>query len=118
MSETPTKPPTHEEDASTTTGTATVERPKSRKDPRPAPPRVDCMPPWKVLLHNDDVNDMGYVIETILELTILNRHVAIQRMLEAHTRGLTMLLTTHREHAELLQEQFTSRKLIVTIEAD
>ncbi|HRP63306.1 MAG TPA: ATP-dependent Clp protease adaptor ClpS [Phycisphaerales bacterium] len=30
-----------------------------------APPRVDRMPPWKVLLHNDDVNEIGFVIETI-----------------------------------------------------
>jgi ATP-dependent Clp protease adapter protein ClpS len=37
-------------------------------------------------------------------------------MLEAHKRGLALLVSTHREHAELLQEQFTSKKLTVTIE--
>ena len=26
---------------------------------RPAHPKVDRLPPWDVLLHNDDLNDMG-----------------------------------------------------------
>lgn len=85
---------------------------------RPERPKLDRMPPWKVLLHNDDVNSTGDVVDTILELTSLRRPEAIMRMLEAHHRGLTMLLTTHREHAELLEEQFRSKKLVVTIEPD
>lgn len=87
-------------------------------DTRPAPPRVRHLPPWKVLLHNDDLNDMVYVAETIIELTALNRQQAVLRMLEAHNTGLALLLTTHREHAELLDEQFTSKRLTVTIEPE
>jgi ATP-dependent Clp protease adaptor protein ClpS len=71
-----------------------------------------------VLLHNDDVNDMGYVIDTIAMLTPLKRADAAQRMLEAHLRGVTLLLTTHKERAELYKDQFASRQLTVTIEAD
>ena len=74
------------------------------------------LPPWQVLLHNDDVNDIVFVADTIIELTTLNREDAVLRTLEAHQRGLALLLTTHREHAELLQEQFTSKRLSVTIE--
>ncbi len=74
------------------------------------------LPPWNVLLHNDDVNDMAYVAGTITELTTLGHHDAVLRMIEAHNRGLSLLLQTHREHAELLQEQFTSKRLTVTIE--
>ena len=37
-------------------------------------------------------------------------------MLEAHETGVTLLVETHREHAELLQEQFQSKQLTVTIE--
>ena len=85
---------------------------------RPARPKADRLPPWKVLLHNDDVNDMAYVIDTIVELTTLNRHAAIVRMLEAHKTGVALLLLTHREHAELLGEQFASKKLTVTIEPE
>jgi ATP-dependent Clp protease adapter protein ClpS len=39
-------------------------------------------------------------------------------MLEAHQRGISLLLTTHREHAELLHEQFHSKHLTVTIEPE
>jgi ATP-dependent Clp protease adapter protein ClpS len=59
---------------------------------------------------------MVHVVETIVALTPLRRNDAVQRMLEAHTRGLTLLMSTHREHAELLQEQFKSKRLKVTIE--
>ncbi len=85
---------------------------------RPADPKVGRLPPWKVLLHNDDVNDMHYVVETIQALTTLNRHEAMQRMLEADKTGTALLLTTNREHAELLAEQFASKKLTVTIEPE
>ncbi len=82
----------------------------------PARPRIRRLPPWRILLHNDNVNDMPYVVETIVALTTLNRHDAVVRMLEAHNKGLSLLLTTHREHAELLDEQFQSKRLKVTIE--
>ena len=85
---------------------------------RPEKPRRQQMPMWKVLLHNDDVNDMGYVVDAILNLTPLNSHQALVCMLEAHRTGLSLLITTHREHAELLQEQFQSKFLMVTIEPD
>ena len=34
---------------------------------------------------------------------------------EAHARGRALLMTTHRERAELYKEQFASKKVIVTI---
>lgn len=83
---------------------------------RPAPPRLDRMPPWRVLLHNDAVNDMVYVVETVMELCAFPKTRAIQVMLEAHTRGLALLLTTHKERAELYADQFKSKKLTVSIE--
>lgn len=83
---------------------------------RPARPRPKRLPPWKVLLHNDDQNDMLYVVETITGLTPLGQEEAVTRMLEAHHRGLALLLNTHRERAELYVCQFASRNLTVTIE--
>jgi ATP-dependent Clp protease adaptor protein ClpS len=74
------------------------------------------LPPFKVLLHNVDVNDMAYVVRTIMELVHLARQEAEQRMWEAHTTGLALLLVTHKEKAELIAEQFASKKLTVTIE--
>ena len=90
---------------------------RARPAPAPPPPEVDQLPPWKVLLHNDPINEMGYVVATIMELTALNKRMALLRMIEAHTRGTALLIMTHRERAELLAEQFASKKLTVTIEA-
>jgi ATP-dependent Clp protease adapter protein ClpS len=95
--------------------TATV-KPKRRTPPKPRPPEM--MPPWKVLLHNDDKNDMGFVVVTIMELTPLKQEEAIQRMLEANDKKVSLLLVTHKERAELYQEQFQSKGLTVSIEAD
>ena len=85
---------------------------------RPKPPKPKRLRPWQVLLHNDDVNDILYVVETIMELTTLSRDEAAQRTLDAHRMDIALLLTTHREHAELLCEQFQSKRLKVTAEPE
>jgi ATP-dependent Clp protease adapter protein ClpS len=85
---------------------------------RPAPTRVDRLPMWKVLLHNDDFNEIGYVVETIIELTCLRPQQALLQTLEADRSGVALLMSTHRERAELLSEQFASKRLTVTIEPD
>ncbi len=95
---------------------ATAPPPQASTKPAPSKPKLDALPPFRVLLHNDDANDMVYVVETILELTPLNKERAVTAMLEAHTQGLSLLLVTHREKAELYLEQFQSKKLVVTIE--
>jgi ATP-dependent Clp protease adaptor protein ClpS len=98
-----------------TSSTAVKAAPSKKKSPKKTPPAT--LPPWKVLLHNDDVNDMVYVRETIVALTPLNSQDAETRMREAHLRGVSLLLTTHKERAELYRDQFTSKGLTVTIEA-
>ena len=59
---------------------------------------------------------MGFVVKTVMELTPLNEQEAELRTVEAHKSGVALLLTTHKERAELYQEQFTSKGLVVTIE--
>lgn len=85
---------------------------------RPAASRVDRLPPWTVILHNDDVNTVGHVVETIIELVKVNPRQALLYTLTAHRTGVSRLMTTHREHAELLHDQFKSRSLTVTIEPE
>ena len=86
--------------------------PKSaRRKKLPAP-----LPPWKVLLHNDNDNEMGYIVETIVLLTPLNEQDANIKMHKAHDDGCALLLSTHRERAELYRDQFRSRLITVTIE--
>ena|SRR5947209_16826276 len=87
---------------------------KARKAPSKKPPQM--LPPWKVLLHNDDKNDVNDVVETIVELTPLNQQDAKQRTDEAHKTGVALLLVTHKERAELYKDQFESKGLTVSIE--
>jgi ATP-dependent Clp protease adaptor protein ClpS len=100
-------------------GTATAKpRKKSKGQPKPVPTKKPpgMLPPWKVLLHNDDKNDAGFVILTIVELTPLNESEARVRTTEADKTGVALLLVTHKERAELYADQFQSKGLTVTIE--
>jgi ATP-dependent Clp protease adaptor protein ClpS len=99
------------EKASSQGGTAVKESPK------PARPRIDFLPQYRVLLHNDHVNPAEEVVDTIIELTPIGRQRAVVVMLEAHTTGVALVLVTHKERAELYREQFRSKRLTVTIEA-
>jgi len=94
-------------------GTATA-KPKLKQKPKRSPPKQ--LPPWKVLLHNDDTNTLHYVVDTIVMLTPLNEQDALLRMKEAHETGVSLLLVTHKERAELYKDQFESKGLTVTIE--
>lgn len=84
--------------------------------PSPVRPKPDILPPWRVLLHNDDRNDMDYVVETIVRVVRLNRPSATRCMMEAHRKGCGQLVATHRERAEFIAEQLRSMRLVVTIE--
>ena len=98
------------------TGGAATAKPKraSKVAPKRKPPQT--LPPWKVLLHNDDKNDYKFVVDTIMELTPLKKQDAELRMKEADETGVALLLTTHKERAELYKDQFESKGLTVTIE--
>ncbi|MBL8990119.1 MAG: ATP-dependent Clp protease adaptor ClpS [Phycisphaerae bacterium] len=91
---------------------AVAERPAPAK----APPRLDKLPPFRVLLHNDDHNTMEHVVVAIVQIASMPVRRAYQVMIEAHEKGLALVKVCHREQAELLQEQFQSKGLTATIE--
>ena len=107
-----------QEETSDQGGGTAVAKPKPKSKPKRAPKKrpPEMLPPWKVLLHNDDKNAIDHVIGTIVELTPLNQEDAKQRTEEAHKTGVSLLLVTHKERAELYKEQFESKSLTVTIE--
>lgn len=94
--------------------------PQSAVADRPAPskPKPGLLPRWRVLLHNDDQNDIEFVVRTLIELACLRTQQALTVTMEAHRRGLSLVCTTHRERAELYREQFASKGLTVTIEPE
>ena len=102
------------EEAKGSSGTELKKRSVRKRAPKRQPPKP--LPPWKVLLHNDDKNEMQFVVRTVMELTPLKQQDAELRTREAHETGVAMLLTTHKERAELYREQFQSKGLTVTIE--
>src|SRR5947207_6028798 len=87
-------------------GAAAVAKPTRKRSPKRKPPQP--LPPWKVLLHNDDKNDIGFVVLTIVELTPLKEQDAKLRTQEANNTRVALLLTTHRERAEHYKDQFDS----------
>ena len=91
-------------------------KPKRARKTKPQQKPPQPLPPWKVLLHNADEPTIDFVVDTIIELTPLKKEDAVLRTLEAHETGVSLLLVTHKERAELYQEQFTSKGLTVTIE--
>ncbi len=81
---------------------------------------VDHLPKWNVILHNDDINEALAVMKSIVRITFLSKEIAAEKTKEAHKNGTSILLSTHREKAELYEVQFASCRpaIIVTIEPD
>jgi ATP-dependent Clp protease adaptor protein ClpS len=90
--------------------------PAATARPTPAPAKPRQLPPYKVLLHNDDVSPMNHVVRALRQLTPLNGVQAETVMMTAHRRGVALVLVTHLERAELYVEQFRTKRLVVTIE--
>src|SRR5262245_37167016 len=79
-------------------------------------PRRRQLPPYRVILPNNEASDMMFVVRTIMELTRLCRAEATHKMWEAHHCGRSLLLVTHKERAELYVEQCAGTGLTATIE--
>ena len=78
-------------------------------------PRI--LPPWKVLLWNDDHNEMLYVVRCIQKAVPgISRAQAVAIMLEAHNSGKALVTTCPLEHAELYRDRLQSFGLTSTIE--
>lgn len=81
-----------------------------------APPQVRQLPPFAVVLHNDDVNEMARVVHVLVEIVRVKLPDAFGLTLEAHNEGEAVVCRTHRERAEFLRDQLLSKGLIATIE--
>ena len=81
--------------------------------------RAKLLPPYKVLLFNDDYHDMDYVVAALLHvINHLTSPEAIEIMLTAHLTGSAVVAVCPKERAEYYQEALLSYGLTATIEPE
>ncbi|SRR5258708_38133016 len=77
------------------------------------------LPPYKVVLFDDDYNEMNYVISALLHsVNTLSPQEAEQIMLTAHLTGSAIVVVCPKETAEFYQERLLSYGLTATIERE
>jgi ATP-dependent Clp protease adaptor protein ClpS len=67
--------------------------------------KTASIPPWNVVLLDDDHHTYTYVVEMLRAVFGMSRERAYLHALEVDSQHRTILITTSREHAELKQEQ-------------
>ena len=76
-------------------------------------------PKYKVLLHNDPVNTMDYVVDTLRQVVPqLSEQDALNIMLETHNNGVGLVITCDLEPAEFYSESLKAKGLTSTIELE
>ena len=98
--------------------TATVPRATSDAPVREAELRSiqETLPPYVVVLHNDDHNAMDHVVHALLvSVPELDIERAAEVMLIAHHHGQADVVTCPLERAELYRDRLESHGLTATI---
>ena len=89
-------------------------RPQSESDEQVS---VGALRPRAVILHNDDVNEMTHVVQSLRRsVPSLTTQQAIAIMLEAHQQGKAVVIRCPLEEAELYRDRLESCGLTATIE--
>ena len=71
-------------------------------------PETQLSPLYRVLIHNDDVTPADFVVHVLAEVFRLDRDLAMDIMMEAHTKGLAHVVTEPLERAEFHVDQCRS----------
>lgn len=71
---------------------------------------------WNVIVWNDPVNQMTYVVFVFMKVLAFNKQTATRHMLEVHHQGKSIVASETREKAELYHQQLQAHGLTVTIE--
>ncbi|WP_322795090.1 ATP-dependent Clp protease adaptor ClpS [Tepidiforma sp.] len=75
------------------------------------------LPPYRVVLHNDDHNTMDYVVRTLRRcVPSLTLEEAAEIMLTAHLRGRATVIECPKEAAEHYRHCLEAAGLTATIE--
>src|SRR5436309_5537273 len=71
---------------------------------------------WNVIVWNDPVNLMSYVVFVFMKVLGFNKQKAAKHMLEVHQLGKSLVATESREKAEFYHQQIQGHGLTVSIE--
>lgn len=81
--------------------------------------RTKLLPPYRVVLFDDDYNEMNYVVFVLLHsINNLSQAEAERIMLTAHLTGSAIVAVCPKEIAEFYQERLLSYGLTATIEPE
>jgi ATP-dependent Clp protease adaptor protein ClpS len=97
--------PRWDEDDSMSAPTITEPRTRTKPDTERTTQR---QPPYSVILHNDDVNTMDFVVLVLQKVFGYTVEKCVQLMLEAHKADRCIVWTGTREVAELKADQIHS----------
>jgi len=111
-----TNPPAPEQPAGATTVEPAKPAPK-RTTNTAARPRVEKLPPYNVVLLDDDHHTYAYVIEMLVALFGHDPQKAFKMAQEVDAKGRVIVLTTHKEKAELKRDQITAYGADVRMES-
>jgi ATP-dependent Clp protease adaptor protein ClpS len=70
--------------------------------------KTKLSPLYRVLIHNDDVTPMDFVVLVLKDIFSLSVALAVDVMMEAHTEGVALVVTEPLERAEFHVDQARS----------
>ena len=73
-------------------------------------------PPWNVIVHNDPITLMSYVVMVFQKLFGYGYPKAHRMMMEVHTEGRSIVWTGAREQAEIYVQKLHSHQLLASLE--
>ncbi len=77
---------------------------------------VELDQPWNVVVHNDPVNLMTYVVKVFIKVFGFSLEKAEKHMWEVHKKGRSVVWSGERERGELYVQQLHSYLLLATLE--
>jgi ATP-dependent Clp protease adaptor protein ClpS len=81
-----------------------------------APRQAEALDPgWEVVVWNDPVNTMNYVVHVFMKVLRFDKRRATRHMMEVHEKGSSVVAQEDREKAELIQQQILLHGLHCTL---